>query len=160
MTKNILFSVLIAIFSLATTLFSYAQEPMRLPPDANPLVIESNGKDYEFQLEIADTDESRMRGLMYRTDFPANGAMLFVFDQRRLITMWMRNTPLPLDMLFLDEQGIIQTIHQNAVPFSEAIISSGVAVSYVVELHAGDVARFGIKAGDKVKHERICGACK
>ncbi len=160
MMKNILFYTLLFFSSLMMTGLSSAQEPMRLQQDENPLIIQTLNKSTELKLEIADDDEKRMRGLMFRTDLPQNSAMLFVFERPRMITMWMRNTPLPLDMLFLDEQGVVKNIHKNAQPFSESLISSGTEVSYVVELHAGDADRFDIKSGDKVMHQRICGACK
>lgn len=158
--KHILFCVLL-VFSLITmTNWSAAQEPMRLEPDDKPLIIQTLNSSSELQVEIADDDEKRMRGLMFRTDLPQNSAMLFVFERPRMITMWMRNTPLPLDMLFLDEQGIVKNIHKNAQPFSESLISSGIEASFVVELHAGDSDRLGIQKGDKVLHKRVCGACK
>lgn len=158
--KHILFCVLLVFSSLTMTNWSAAQEPMRLEPDDKPLIIQTLNNSRELQVEIADDDEKRMRGLMFRTDLPQNSAMLFVFERPRMITMWMRNTPLPLDMLFLDEQGIVKNIHKNAQPFSESLISSGIEASFVVELHAGDSDRLGIQKGDKVLHKRVCGACK
>ncbi len=158
--KHILFCVLLVFSSLTMTNWSAAQEPMRLEPDDKPLIIQTLNSSSELQVEIADDDEKRMRGLMFRTDLPQNSAMLFVFERPRMITMWMRNTPLPLDMLFLDEQGIVKNIHKNAQPFSESLISSGIEASFVVELHAGDSDRLGIQKGDKVLHKRVCGACK
>lgn len=141
---------------------AHAQEtkPMLLPLDKEPLTfITAQGK-ASFRLEIADTDEARMRGLMWRTDFPKDRAMLFVFGEMRDVMMWMQNTPSPLDMVFLDDTGHVSAIHENAVPFSEDIISSHGPAAYVVELLAGTVKRTGIKLGDRAIHRVICGECR
>lgn len=135
-------------------------QPMRLPVDKEPLTfITSNGSKPHFELEVAQSDEARVRGLMWRTDFPKDRAMIFVFGEMRRIMMWMQNTPLPLDMVFLDDKGKVVAIHENAVPFSENIISSEVPAAYVVELLAGTVKRNGIKPGDRAVHRVICGEC-
>ncbi len=75
-----------------------------------------------------------MRGLMWRTDFPKDRAMIFILGEMRRIVMWMQNTPLPLDMVFLDDKGPVVAIHENAVPFSENLTSSEVPAAYAVEL--------------------------
>lgn len=133
---------------------------MLLPLDKEPLTFETSGGKAAFGLEIADTDEARMRGLMWRTDFPKDRAMLFVFGEMRNVMMWMQNTPSPLDMVFLDDTGHVSAIHENAQPFSEAIISSQGPAAYVVELLAGTVKRTGIKRGDRAIHKAICGECR
>lgn len=86
--------------------------------------------------------------------------MLFIFGEMRSVMMWMQNTPSPLDMVFLDDKGRVSAIHENAVPFSEDIISSQGPAAYVVELLAGTVKRTGIKRGDKAIHKTICGECR
>ena len=136
-------------------------QPMRLPVDKEPLTfITANGNKVNFALEVADTAEARVRGLMWRTDFPRGRAMIFVFGEMRRVMMWMQNTPSSLDMVFLDDKGRVSAIHENAVPFSENIISSGAPAAYVVELLAGTVKRTGINLGDRAVHRVICGACK
>ncbi|MDT6938855.1 DUF192 domain-containing protein [Brucella pseudogrignonensis] len=153
------------LFAFAFLFFAasaQAQEtkPMLLPLDKEPLTFVTSGGKASFALEIADTDEARMRGLMWRTDFPKDRAMLFVFGQMRDVMMWMQNTPSPLDMVFLDDTGHVSAIHENAVPFSEDIISSQGPAAYVVELLAGTVKRTGIKRGDRAIHKAICGDCR
>lgn len=153
------------LFAFAFLFFAasaQAQEtkPMLLPLDKEPLTFVTSGGKASFALEIADTDEARMRGLMWRTDFPKDRAMLFVFGQMRDVMMWMQNTPSPLDMVFLDDTGHVSAIHENAVPFSEDIISSQGPAAYVVELLAGTVKRTGIKRGDRAVHKAICGDCR
>ena len=154
--------ILFAFAFLFFAVSAQAQEtkPMLLPLDKEPLTFVTSGGEASFALEIADTDEARMRGLMWRTDFPKDRAMLFVFGQMRDVMMWMQNTPSPLDMVFLDDTGHVSAIHENAVPFSEDIISSQGPAAYVVELLAGTVKRTGIKRGDRAVHKAICGDCR
>ncbi|AQS41713.1 MAG: Hypothetical protein BHV28_10190 [Candidatus Tokpelaia hoelldobleri] len=138
---------------------SGAQQAMRLPVDVRPLVVHTDKNIIEFDVEIARTDEQRGRGLMFRQDFPAGRVMLFRFPQQQVITMWMMNTPLPLDMVFLNEEGIIVSIHEGAEPFSQAIISSQKPAASVIELKAGQVKEHHIANGQRVTHSAICGAC-
>ncbi|WP_343314593.1 DUF192 domain-containing protein [Brucella sp. BE17] len=137
-----------------------AAEPMLLPVDKEPLtIVTANGNKLSFALEVASSDEARVRGLMWRKDFPKGRAMIFVFGEMRRIMMWMQNTPSPLDMVFLDDRGKVTAIHENAVPFSENIISSETPAAFVVELLAGTVKSSGIKRGDRAFHRVICGDC-
>ncbi|PRD42018.1 DUF192 domain-containing protein [Phyllobacterium phragmitis] len=152
----------LTIFLLLFLVFPARAEmaaPMRLPVDDHQLVFETAKGKVSLDAEIADTDAERMRGLMNRTDLPENRAMLFVFDQTRMVMMWMKNTPLPLDMLFVTRDGAIATIRENTEPFSEAVISSIVPVSFVIELRAGAAKRLGLAMGDMVRHPSICGQC-
>ncbi len=133
---------------------------MRLPLDREPLVFATAHGKATFGLEIARTEEQRERGLMWRSDFPKDRAMLFVFGETRSVMMWMKNTPIPLDMVFLDAQGRVSAITEGAKPFSETIISSEGPAAYVVELLAGTVKHAGIRRGDRAIHKAICGACR
>ncbi|WP_246681526.1 DUF192 domain-containing protein [Candidatus Tokpelaia sp.] len=135
--------------------------PMALPVDKAPLIVATNKGRQIFAAEIARSDDEKARGLMYRRQFPENRAMMFVFaPEERVVTMWMDNTPLPLDMIFADKQGKIVYIYEHAEPFSHKLISSLHPVSYVVELRAGQARARGIKAGQKMLHPAICGECK
>lgn len=147
----------VILFSLISAFPALAQEnaPMHLPIDPVMLTINTARGDVPFSVEIADEEEERQRGLMFRTDLKDNSAMLFVFDRTRLVTMWMENTPSALDMLFLNESGRITAIRQNAVPFSRDTISSGGPVKFVVEVKAGTAQRLGLRVGDKVRHPAI-----
>ncbi|MEQ8736661.1 MAG: DUF192 domain-containing protein [Rhodospirillaceae bacterium] len=109
-------------------------------------------KIYDFQFEVADTHSTRATGLMHRAELPQNRGMLFDFETDRMVSMWMRNTFIPLDMLFLSNTGEVMTIAENTVPHSEKPISSRVPVRSVLELAAGTVARLGVEVGDKVQH--------
>ena len=119
--------------------------------DKEQLVIQTaSGQKYNFTVEIADTNEQRQRGLMYRKEMAADAGMIFDFGTSRRVQMWMENTVLPLDMLFIDRAGIVRGIKQNAVPYSRDIIDSVTEVKYVLELNAGATAKLGIKPGDRV----------
>ena len=100
-------------------------------------------------MEIADTEAKRELGLMFRKQMDERRGMLFVFEQKQRVRMWMKNTFLPLDMVFLDQDLQIQSIVENAVPLSETIIDSVNKVDFVLELRAGTVQRLGMKTGDK-----------
>jgi len=135
------------------------QEPMLLPVDSTPLIIETGAGKTRFDVEIAISAQESSRGLMFRTDFPRHRAMLFVFGQTYIPSMWMKNTPLPLDMLFVDEQGTIVSIFTHTQPFSETVISSPVPAAYVIEINAGEAEKRSIREGDRVIHPIICGNC-
>lgn len=139
---------------------SAQEEPMHVPVDAQALKIQTASGEKSFGLEIADTDQKRSAGLMYRKDFPADRAMIFIFGEERPVMMWMANTPLPLDMLFVRNDGSIARVAENTVPFSKDIVASGEPVAFVIEVNAGIAAKLGIKAGDTVKHRIICGQCQ
>lgn len=154
------FVVFVAALITGSVSVSAQEAPMQLAVDAQALKIQTAAGEKSFALEIADTDQSRSAGLMHRTDFPADRAMIFVFGEERPVMMWMANTPLPLDMLFVRKDGTIAHIAENTKPFSKDIVSSGAPVAFVIEVNAGIAAKEGIKAGDKVQHRIICGQCK
>jgi uncharacterized membrane protein (UPF0127 family) len=123
----------------------------RLPAEA--LVIETgSGKSITFKTEIADTDAERARGMMYRQDMAEDEAMLFIWPAPHEAAMWMRNTYIPLDMLFIAPDGDVVHIHRNAVPHSLDVISANRNVLAVLEIKGGAAARLGLSAGDRVKH--------
>ena len=118
-----------------------------------PLSVVSSSSATLFSAEIADTDELRERGLMFRHVLPKDSAMLFDFGKPRPAAMWMKNTYISLDMLFVRADGTIAALAENTEPFSTQIISVEEPVKGVVELAAGTVKRLGIKRDDKVYHE-------
>ena len=124
--------------------------------DKEPLLIATlGGKKHYFTVELAVTSEQRSLGLMHRTAMALDRGMLFDFGESRQIMMWMKNTPLPLDMLFIDDRGAIVRIQEKAVPFSESIIDSRSAVKFVLEINGGRAAELGIRPGDRVVSDRI-----
>jgi uncharacterized membrane protein (UPF0127 family) len=126
-----------------------------LPVDSERLFIDTSKGPVGFTVELALTPENRATGLMDRQRMAADHGMLFRFDQTRDVLMWMKNTPLSLDMLFIAENGRIARIAENTVPFSETIIPSGSPVRYVLELNAGTAAKTGVAVGDRVRHRVI-----
>ena len=105
-------------------------------------------------IQIAHNEAERAEGLMWRRYMPEDDGMLFIFRNQEIQAFWMKNTYIPLDMVFADSTGKIVSIHANAVPFSEATISSGTPAQYVVEVNGGFCARYGVKEGDKIEFER------
>jgi len=117
------------------------------------LVIESgNGIRHGFTVEIADTPEKQETGLMFRTHMAPGHGMLFEFDRTDILRFWMKNTLIPLDMLFIAADGEIKKIHENAVPGSLAPVSSEVPVAAVLEINGGQARALGIATGDRVTH--------
>ena len=104
-----------------------------------------------YRVEVATTDTDRSRGLMFRKSMPEDGGMLFIFKPARQVAMWMKNTLLPLDMLFIDAGGRIEKIAANTVPMSTDHIYSEADIVAVLELNAGQAVRRGIEVGDKVE---------
>lgn len=119
------------------------------------VVERPDGKRFSFITEIADTDITRQRGLMYRKSLPKNRAMLFVFYREQYVSMWMKNTYIPLDMLFIDKDGVVVDIFEKATPMSTDIIDSDVPVRYVLEIAAGRVEALGLARGDKIQRYKL-----
>ncbi len=128
---------------------------MKFVVDPEMLVVNIQNGGVIYELEIADTDQERSAGLMFRLDFPKKRAMLFDFGQMRPVSMWMKNTPLPLDMLFVDETGLVIGVAANTTPQSLEVISSPKSVRYVLEINAGQAAENNIKAGAQLTHPLI-----
>lgn len=138
------------------TLASAAQAQERQTFTSEPLTIETaSGQTHGFTAELALNDAQRAQGLMFRKSMAPENGMLFDFGEARDVAMWMRNTLIPLDMLFIARDGRITHIHENAVPHSEAIISSRGPVKFVLELNGGAAKRYGIKPGDMVRSAQI-----
>jgi uncharacterized protein len=135
-------------FAVAVAASASRAEPGKLP--TAPLTILSANGPHRFTIELAETPEQMEQGLMFRRELAPDSGMLFDFKQPTVATMWMHNTLIPLDMLFVDSQGRIVNIHERAVPQSDAIIAAAAPVRAVIELNGGTAARFGIKPGDRV----------
>ncbi|WP_245259423.1 DUF192 domain-containing protein [Methylobacterium sp. 77] len=117
-----------------------------------PLGITGKGGRHSFSVEVMRDDESRSRGLMFRRAMAPEHGMLFDFQKVERVAMWMKNTYLPLDMLFIRPDGSIARVAANTEPLSTKVIPSGEPVLAVLELNAGTAAKLGIKAGDRVEH--------
>ena len=113
--------------------------------------VHAAGTTVEVALEVADTPETRTRGLMYRTDLSDGRGMLFVFDREEDHEFWMKNTFIPLDMLFIAADGRVVGVRPDATPFSTASIGVGRPSRFVLEVPGGWSARHGVAAGDQVE---------
>lgn len=117
-----------------------------------PLTVITQSGEHKFMVEIADDDEERQRGLMFRPPLPDDRGMLFQFPQAVEQSFWMRNTPSSLDIIYIDPRGRIVSIARHATPYSETPIPSNGAANGVLELRAGRADEIGAKPGDQVKH--------
>jgi uncharacterized protein len=129
------------------------------PPQHGPLErldLMTSAGTMTLQVEVARTAEQQMIGLMFRKSLADDRGMLFPHEPRET-TMWMRNTFIPLDMVFILADGTIHRIEAMTEPMSERVIASGGAVSAVLEIAGGNAARLGLKPGDKVKHPFFSG---
>lgn len=115
-----------------------------------PLTIAAGSQAHKFNVEVARTDEEQDRGLMFRTSLPADGGMIFPFKKPRIGSFWMKNTLIPLDMIFIRADGSIDRIAENTIPESLEPVVSGGEVSAVLELAGGTAARLGIDETAKV----------
>ncbi len=140
-----------AVVALLFALIFAAYFPSRAS-DLDTLEIVSKSGVHVFAVELAVTEEQRARGLMFRRSLPEGQGMLFKFEPDQVITMWMHNTYIPLDMIFIRSDGRILRIAENAKPESDNIISSGGPARGVLEVIAGTARKFGLAAGDKVAH--------
>jgi uncharacterized protein len=113
-------------------------------------ILTADGGRHRFTVELAETPAQLEQGLMFRTSLAPDAGMLFDFKRPTVATMWMRNTLIPLDMLFVDAKGKIVNIEERAVPESDAVISAAAPVRAVIELNGGTAARLGIASGDRV----------
>lgn len=131
-----------------------AGEPMLLPVDPERLVIVTGGGERSFSIEIADEEGERSAGLMFRRSMADDHGMLFVFEQTRRLAFWMKNTPMPLDLIFIGDDGRIVSVLQGE-PFSTAPIAPVGTARFVLELKAGTAQKAGIGDGDRVRHPQI-----
>jgi hypothetical protein len=129
-------------------------DAMLLPIDGTPLVVSTGSGDRSFSIEIADTSAEREAGLMFRRTMADDHGMLFVFERTGEVDFWMKNTPMALDLVFVGQDGRVKAIKRGE-PESEAIISPGQPVRFVLELKAGTAAKDGIKEGDFLRHPAI-----
>lgn len=117
-----------------------------------PLTVVTSSGRHVFQVEVARTPDERARGLMFRRFMPQDRGMLFDFERSEPVAMWMQNTYIPLDIVFIRADGTVARVHEGAEPLSTRTIPSGEPVLSVLELNAGVAQRIALKAGDKVEH--------
>ncbi len=106
----------------------------------------------QFSIDVADEPSERAQGLMFVETMPRFSGMLFIYERPQSATFWMRNTLIPLDMVFVDETGEIRNIHKNAIPLDETPIFGGDEITHVLEINGGLSDLLGIKVGDTLQH--------
>ena len=140
------------VFAVALMLFGTVTDRPLDAAELQPLEIVTKSGVRNFSVELAATDEELDRGLMYRRELPEGRGMLFDFKEDRPVGMWMKNTYISLDMLFIRLDGTIVKIAEKAKPHSLNTITSGAPVRAVLEVLGGTARKLGIRAGDKVVH--------
>ena len=132
--------------------FECAQNQIAIQTDTGPVV---------FQVELADTPALREKGLMFRKELPEYNGMLFVYDEPREAAFWMRNTYIPLDMIFMDESGVIRHIHANARPHDETPIpgaapgDSNPERKFILEISGSEATRLGVEIGQAMASSAV-----
>jgi len=111
-----------------------------------------NGGSATFNVEVVDTNETRAKGLMFRENMARFSGMLFVYDSPQTVSFWMRNTFIPLDMIFIDPTGTVVRVHHNAVPLDESAIPGGDNIYAVLEINGGLAKTLGIQQGAVLQH--------
>ena len=106
-----------------------------------------------FTVELADTNESRAQGLMFRETMAQRAGMLFVYDHPQRAVFWMKNTLIPLDMIFVDQTGAVTAVHHDAIPGDLTPIDGGRGVFAVLEINGGLARKYGIAPGSQMRHE-------
>jgi uncharacterized membrane protein (UPF0127 family) len=137
--------------ALAAVVLFAAPVAAQSPADRH-LAVETSSGTHVFEVEVMRTRAELERGLMYRRQMKPDSGMLFDFKTPQNVSMWMKNTYLALDMLFIGQDGRVVSVKENAEPLSESIISSGGPVVGVLELNSGTAERIGVKVGDLVRH--------
>ena len=144
-----------ALFSLApasSPVLAQAPAQQQAETSLEPLTIVTTSGPHVFSVEVMRTDEERAKGLMFRRFMPQDRGMLFDFKREEQVAMWMKNTYLALDMVFMDRTGKVVNVAQNAEPLSERIIPSRAPTYAVLELNAGVAKAIDLKVGERVEN--------
>lgn len=118
-------------------------------------IITKDGAKHKFNIEIMDNDETRAKGMMFREEIAPNFGMLFDFQEERQVAFWMKNTLIPLDMIFIAANGEIKNIHVNAMPQDLTAIPSDEPVRFVLEIAGGRSVELGISKGDRLEYKLV-----
>ncbi len=145
----------VALFAVMVGTFVLAQGVQGQPMKTEKLVIETSRGALSFDVEVAREPRQKAIGLMFRQELPAMTGMLFPYQETGEITMWMKNTLISLDMVFIGDDGRVVSIAARTEPMSEKIISSKVPAAGVLEIAGGEAERLGIAPGDLVRHEHF-----
>jgi uncharacterized membrane protein (UPF0127 family) len=143
-------ALIAAVFLAASPLVAFA--------DCAPGQVDiqlTNGGTARFSIEVVDTPQTRAKGLMFRESMPKSSGMLFVYEQPQRAVFWMKNTLIPLDMIFADATGVVRHVHANAIPHDETGIDGGPDVLAILEINGGLAKRLGITPGAVIRHPNL-----
>jgi len=148
-----------ATLILSVCLFVLAHSAAALQTGCAPdqVTVKGSFGEARFTVAVADDDAERAQGLMHVEQMARSAGMLFVFDPPRTVAFWMKNTLIPLDMIFTDRAGRIRHIHENAVPLDETPIPGGDDIYAVLEINGGLAGLFGMQVGDALRHPAFTG---
>lgn len=150
-----LFACVWAIMAVSATGFAQTAQFRK-----DKLTLKTSTGEHVIAIEVAETNEQKALGLMYRTSVPPNTGMLFPYERPQELTMWMKNTYASLDMVFIRADGVVHRVEFSTEPMSERVISSQGTVLAVLELAAGEAKRLGVKPGDRVDFATFKGGRK
>lgn len=148
-----------AAFLISAVLAAPCAARIACAPDQ--AVFQTENGPVAFQIELADDESERARGLMFRKALAPGTGMLFIYDAPRKVSFWMRNTYIPLDLVFLDQTGVIRHIHRNAVPLDETPIPGAAPGDpdpdrqMILEIGGGEAERLGLSVGQSMAHPRL-----
>lgn len=156
---NFKFLIFLSVFIGFIPAHSLAQQPLIAPApkpaqglEKNLTIKKQNGEEWGFSVELAVTPKEQAQGLMFRTELNDDAGMLFIFHDEAPRSFWMKNTLIPLDMIFIKRSGEILNIHQNAIPQDLTPVKSEGDAYAVLEIAGGLSEKLGIKAGDRIMH--------
>jgi|CeladaMinimDraft_18_1061708.scaffolds.fasta_scaffold00013_196 uncharacterized membrane protein (UPF0127 family) len=154
------FRAVLLCFVFAVAAMLVVVPPLDAKMRRDTLVLVTATGEHKIEIEVAETPQEKAIGLMFRPNVPPNTGMLFPYETAQEITMWMRNTYVSLDMVFIRADGTVHRIEERTEPFSERTIPSQGPVTAVLELAAGEAARLGLKPGDRVIHPHFGNASR
>lgn len=142
-------------FALAATLAANLALPVAAFAGCAPEQVDirlSNGGQIRFSVEVADEPDERAKGLMFREHMASSSGMLFIYERPQHAVFWMKNTLIPLDMIFADATGVVKHVHANAIPHDETGIDGGTEISAILEINGGLAKKLGITEGAVIRH--------
>ena len=143
------------IRSVIVFAMSWLAVPAMADCDPGRIDLRGDWGQARFAVAVADDPQERNRGLMFVEDMPTGEGMLFVYERPQRAVFWMKNTLIPLDMIFADETGLVTHVHSNAIPLDETGIDGGMGVKFVLEINGGLAERYGIVPGTELRHPSI-----
>ena len=152
--RNIIIVVLVATAIVTSYFLFFKPEPQWIKEGEVTFLSKTDHKQLaKIDVEVASNPTERDQGLMYRSKMDEDKGMIFIFERDDMQSFWMKNTIIPLDIMFINSKGVINTIHKNTVPYSERPLPSKDKSQFVVEVNGGYSDRHGIKEGDLIEYK-------